>query len=69
MALAAGPCATYLLDMARIVLSILGVVLALYVVFGLVLPLVLGVFKILLIVAVVGVVAVAAVTMVGKLSK
>ncbi len=69
LSLAAGPCATYLLDMARIVLSILGVVLALYVVFGLVLPLVLGIFKILLVIAVVAVVAVAAVTVVGKLSK
>ncbi|MEU8268579.1 hypothetical protein AB0B89_15590 [Sphaerisporangium sp. NPDC049002] len=54
--------------MARIVLSILGVVLALYVVFGLVLPLVLGIFKLLLVIAVVALVAVAAVTVVGKLS-
>ncbi|MCW2876951.1 MAG: hypothetical protein JWQ95_1051 [Sphaerisporangium sp.] len=55
--------------MARIVLSVLGVVLALYVVFGLVIPAVLGIFKILLIIAVVGVVAFAAITVIGKMSK
>jgi hypothetical protein len=55
--------------MARIVLSILGVLLALYVVFGLVIPAIFGVLKFVLIIAVIGFVAVAAVTVVGKLSK
>ncbi|GAA5047041.1 putative RND superfamily exporter protein [Thermocatellispora tengchongensis] len=55
--------------MARIVLAVLGVLLALYVVFGLVIPALIGMLKLLVIVAVIGVVVVAGVTLYGKLSK
>ncbi|MFC6083304.1 hypothetical protein [Sphaerisporangium aureirubrum] len=55
--------------MARIVLSILGVLLAVYVVFGLLIPALFGIVKVLLIIGVIALVAVAAVTVVGKLSK
>ncbi|WP_214415619.1 hypothetical protein [Sphaerisporangium fuscum] len=55
--------------MARIVLSILGVVLALYVVFGLLIPAIFGIFKLLFVVALIAFVVMAAVTLVGKLSK
>ncbi|MEV6979986.1 hypothetical protein AB0M95_01795 [Sphaerisporangium sp. NPDC051017] len=67
--LAAGRAATYLLDMARIVLSVLGVVLALYVVFGLLIPTIFGIFKILLVVGLIGLAVFAAITLVSKLSK
>ncbi|GAA1258410.1 hypothetical protein GCM10009677_06400 [Sphaerisporangium rubeum] len=55
--------------MARIVLSILGVLLALYVVFGLLIPALFGIVKVLLVIAVIGFVVVAAVTVFGKLSR
>jgi hypothetical protein len=55
--------------MARIVLSVLGILLALYVVFGLLIPMLFGIVKVLLIIGVVALVAVAAVTLVAKLSK
>ncbi|MEU9891404.1 hypothetical protein [Sphaerisporangium sp. NPDC051011] len=55
--------------MARIVLSVLGVVLALYVVFGLLIPTIFGIFKILLVVGLIGLAVFAAITLVSKLSK
>ncbi|GII77667.1 hypothetical protein Sru01_26490 [Sphaerisporangium rufum] len=55
--------------MARIVLSILGVLLALYVVFGLLLPALFGILKLLVVVAVIGAVVVGAITLVGRLSR
>jgi hypothetical protein len=54
--------------MGRIVLGVLGVLLALYVVFGLVLPALFGLLKLALIVGVIAVAVVLAVTVVGKLS-
>lgn len=55
--------------MARIVLSILGVLLALYVVFGLLIPALFGILKLLFVIAAVAFVAFLAVTVIGKLSK
>ncbi|GII63454.1 hypothetical protein Skr01_35390 [Sphaerisporangium krabiense] len=67
--LAAAPRGTYLLDMARIVLTILGVLLALYVVFGLLIPTIFGIFKILLVVGLIGVAVFVVITLVSKLSR
>jgi hypothetical protein len=55
--------------MGRIVLAVIGVLLALYVVFGLILPALFGMLKLLLIVGVIGVVVVGAVMVLGKASK
>ncbi|MFC4587854.1 hypothetical protein [Sphaerisporangium corydalis] len=55
--------------MARIVLSVLGVLLALFVVFGILIPAVVGILKLLFVIAVIGFVVVAGVTLVGRLSK
>ncbi|WP_162641157.1 hypothetical protein [Streptosporangium sp. 'caverna'] len=55
--------------MGRIVMAVLGVMLALYVVFGLVLPALFGLLKFAFLLALVAVVAVAAVTVVGKFGK
>lgn len=52
--------------MSRIVMAILGGLLALYVVFGLVLPALFGLLKFVLVLAVVAFVVVALVTMVAK---
>ncbi|MBG0814264.1 hypothetical protein [Planomonospora sp. ID82291] len=52
--------------MGRIVMAVLGVLLALYVVFGLVLPAVFGLFKLLLVLGFVAFVVVALVTVVAK---
>ncbi|MGJ6965231.1 hypothetical protein ACSDR0_25305 [Streptosporangium sp. G11] len=55
--------------MSRIVLGVLGVLLALYVVFGFVLPALFGLLKFVLVLAVVAFVVVALVTAVAKLKK
>jgi len=52
--------------MSRIVLAVLGVLLALYVVFGLVLPALFGLLKFVILLAVVAFVVVALVTVVSK---
>ncbi|WP_158558070.1 hypothetical protein [Spongiactinospora gelatinilytica] len=52
--------------MGRIVLSILGVLLASYVVFGLVVPMVASLLKLLLVVGVIAVVVVGVVMILGK---
>ncbi|MFJ2028172.1 hypothetical protein [Streptosporangium sp. NPDC087985] len=55
--------------MSRTVMTVLGVILALYVVFGLVLPALFGLFKLLVVLALVAFVVVAAVMVAGKFSK
>jgi hypothetical protein len=55
--------------MSRIVMAVLGVMLALYVVFGLVLPALFGLLKFVFVLALVAVVVIAAVTVVGKFGK
>lgn len=55
--------------MGRIVMAVLGVILALYVVFGLVLPALFGLFKFLFVLAIVAFVVVAVVTVAGKFAK
>jgi hypothetical protein len=55
--------------MSRIVLAVLGVMLALYVVFGLVLPALFGLLKFAFILAVVAFVVIAAVNVAGKFGK
>ncbi|MFB9676727.1 hypothetical protein [Streptosporangium vulgare] len=55
--------------MSRIVLGVLGVLLALYVVFGFVLPALFGLLKFALVLAVVAFVVVALVTAVAKSKK
>ncbi|MBB2908787.1 hypothetical protein FHS43_000033 [Streptosporangium becharense] len=52
--------------MSRVVLAVIGLLLALYVVFGLVLPALFGLLKFVLVLAVVAFAVVAVVTMVGK---
>ncbi|MET8051657.1 hypothetical protein OG884_16940 [Streptosporangium sp. NBC_01755] len=52
--------------MSRIVLAVLGALLALYVVFGLVLPALFGLLKFVIVLAVVAFVVVALVTVVSK---
>ncbi|MFF5208560.1 hypothetical protein [Streptosporangium sp. NPDC000396] len=54
---------------SRTVMAILGAILALYVVFGLVLPALFGLFKLVLVLALVAFAVVAVVTIVGKFSK
>jgi hypothetical protein len=55
--------------MGRIVMAVLGVMLALYVVFGLVLPALFGLLKFAFLLALVAVVVVGAVTVAGKFGK
>jgi hypothetical protein len=55
--------------MGRIVMAVLGVLLGLYVVFGLVLPALFGMVKLLLIIGVIAVVVVGAVTVFAKFNK
>ncbi|WP_156056107.1 hypothetical protein [Streptosporangium roseum] len=55
--------------MSRTVMAVLGVILALYVVFGLVLPALFGLFKFLIVLALVAFVVVAVVTVAGKFAK
>jgi hypothetical protein len=55
--------------MGRLVLIVLGVLLALYVVFGFLIPALFGLLKLMLVVAVIGVLVVDAVTVLGKMSK
>ncbi|MEV7012964.1 hypothetical protein [Streptosporangium sp. NPDC051022] len=55
--------------MTRTVLAVVGAILALYVVFGLVLPALFGLLKFVLVLAVVAFVVVAAVTVAGRFSK
>jgi hypothetical protein len=55
--------------MSRIVMAVLGVMLALYVVFGLVLPALFGLLKFAFILALVAVVVIAAVNVAGKFGK
>lgn len=67
--LAAARPATYGEGMARIVLTVLGILAALWLVFGFVIPALFATLKFLLILGVVALVVVAAVTVVGKLSR
>ncbi|MDP9864237.1 MULTISPECIES: hypothetical protein [Streptosporangium] len=55
--------------MSRTVMAVLGVILALYVVFGLVLPALFGLLKFLVVLALVAFVVVAVVTVAGKFAK
>ncbi|WP_285777558.1 hypothetical protein [Microtetraspora sp. NBRC 13810] len=55
--------------MGRIVLAVVGVLLALFLVFGVIIPAVLGLLKLVLIVGVIGVLLFAGVTLYGKLTK
>ncbi|GAA3000720.1 hypothetical protein GCM10017559_22110 [Streptosporangium longisporum] len=55
--------------MGRIVMAVLGVLLALYVVFGFVLPALFGLLKLALVLALVALAVVAAVTVVARLKR
>ncbi|MGI5162286.1 hypothetical protein [Microbispora sp. CA-102843] len=55
--------------MARTVLTVLGILLALWLVFGFVIPALFATLKFLLIIGIIALVAVVAVTVVGKLSR
>jgi hypothetical protein len=55
--------------MGRIVMAVLGGVLALYVVFGLVLPALIGLFKFVFVLALVALLVVAVVTVAARVSK
>lgn len=55
--------------MVRIALSVLGILLALWLVFGVVIPALFMTLKFLLILAVIAFLVVAAITVVGKLSR
>ncbi|GAB3148315.1 hypothetical protein GCM10027161_44770 [Microbispora hainanensis] len=59
----------YLEAMARTVLTVLGILLALWLVFGFVIPALFATLKFLLIIGIVALVAVVVVTVVGKLSR
>lgn len=63
-----GPTA-YLVAMARTVLTVLGILLALWLVFGFVIPALFATLKFLLIIGIIALVAVVVVTVVGKLSR
>ncbi|MEU8250207.1 hypothetical protein [Nonomuraea sp. NPDC048916] len=54
--------------MSRVIMLVLGALLALFVLFNFILPMVLGLLKIALIIGVVGLLVFIAVTMVGKSS-
>ncbi|MBE3008293.1 hypothetical protein IL992_03705 [Microbispora sp. NEAU-D428] len=55
--------------MARTVLTVLGILLALWLVFGFVIPALFATLKFLLIIGIIALVVVVAVTVVGKLSR
>ncbi|WP_169949233.1 hypothetical protein [Microbispora sp. H11081] len=55
--------------MARTVLTVVGILLALWLVFGFVIPALFATLKFLLIIGVIALVAVVAITVVGKLSR
>ncbi|MBD3145236.1 hypothetical protein [Microbispora bryophytorum] len=55
--------------MARTVLTVLGILLAVWLVFGFVIPALFATLKFLLIIGIIALVAVAVVTVVGKLSR
>ncbi|MEV1198871.1 hypothetical protein [Microbispora rosea] len=55
--------------MARTVLTVLGILLALWLVFGLVIPALFATLKFLFIIGIIALVVVVAVTVVGKLSR
>jgi hypothetical protein len=55
--------------MARIALTVLGIILAVWLVFGFVIPALFATLKILLVLAVIAFVVVAAITVVGKLNR
>ncbi|MEU7885524.1 hypothetical protein AB0B54_08480 [Microbispora bryophytorum] len=55
--------------MARTVLTVLGILLALWLVFGFVIPALFATLKFLLIIGIIALVVVAVVTVVGKLSR
>ncbi|GIH65152.1 hypothetical protein [Microbispora siamensis] len=55
--------------MARTVLTVLGILLALWLVFGFVIPALFATLKFLLIIGIIALVVVIAVTVVGKLSR
>ncbi|GIH49212.1 hypothetical protein SAMN05421833_115152 [Microbispora rosea] len=59
----------YLGAMARTVLTVLGILLALWLVFGLVIPALFATLKFLFIIGIIALVVVVAVTVVGKLSR
>ncbi|GAB3881146.1 hypothetical protein GCM10027612_09810 [Microbispora bryophytorum subsp. camponoti] len=59
----------YLGAMARTVLTVLGILLAVWLVFGFVIPALFATLKFLLIIGIIALVAVAVVTVVGKLSR
>ncbi|GGO13167.1 hypothetical protein GCM10010116_26530 [Microbispora rosea subsp. aerata] len=63
-----GPTA-YLVAMARIVLTVLGILAALWLVFGFVIPALFATLKFLFVIGIIALVAVVAVTVVGKLSR
>ncbi|GLW09826.1 hypothetical protein Misp01_49550 [Microtetraspora sp. NBRC 13810] len=69
MSVAARRRTTYGEAMGRIVLAVVGVLLALFLVFGVIIPAVLGLLKLVLIVGVIGVLLFAGVTLYGKLTK
>lgn len=55
--------------MARTVMTVVGILLALWLVFGFVIPALFATLKFLLIIGVIALVAVVAITVVGKLSR
>ncbi|WP_185949672.1 hypothetical protein [Microbispora sp. KK1-11] len=55
--------------MARTVLTVLGILLALWLVFGFVIPALFATLKFLLIIGIIALVVVVAITVVGKLSR
>jgi hypothetical protein len=55
--------------MARTVLTVLGILLALWLVFGFVIPALFATLKFLLIIGIIALVVVVAITLVGKLSR
>ncbi|MEZ0073714.1 hypothetical protein [Planotetraspora sp. GP83] len=55
--------------MARTVLTVLGIILALWLVFGFVIPALFATLKFLFIIAIIAFLVVAAITLVGKMSR
>jgi hypothetical protein len=67
--LATGGVKPYRGDMARIVLTVVGVILALWLIFGFVIPALFATLKFLLVFALIALVVVVAITVVGKMSR
>ncbi|GAA0397517.1 hypothetical protein GCM10009530_56440 [Microbispora corallina] len=59
----------YLVAMARTALTVLGIILAVWLVFGFVIPALFATLKFLFVIAVIAFLVVAAITVVGKLSR